>query len=930
METLLSVGHYSSHSIIQKTGSTTATRWYNGDNIAYGKHIVVKKRHSSSRRVSVYSNLTNKRKSKKEALAKEKAEYLATLPKHPVKRALYRMHPKRVAKFWFSKRGLITLLKGVGVMAACVILMALALMAYYRKDLDAIRPETLSQRVKSTVTTYYDRNGKVLWEDKGSGDYTLVVDGDKINEYMRQATVAIEDKEFYQHGGVSVSGIVRAMISNSQGNATQGGSTLTQQLVKQVFFSDQQASERGLGGIPRKIKEMILAIEVERMYNKDQILTLYLNESPYGGRRNGVESAAQTYFGKSSSDLTLAESALLAAVPNNPTVYNPYIIDGHEALIARQHKVLDNMVDMAYITKEEAAAAKEVAILDTIKPLADQLADIKAPHFVLMVRSQLESELGKTVVGQGGLKVTTTLDLDIQQKLEGNMTAIFNGEMTNRDCSYTNCANYAGFSNGAAAIEDTKTGQVVALVGSRDFNYAGFGQDNAATAFIQPASSIKPLVYAQLFQEQGTGALNYGSGSVLTDTATTFEGNYKPQNADQKYQGNITIRQSLDRSRNIPAIKAMVVAGKDKVWKTIRDMGDTYYCTQGSEAQAGLSSAIGSCGTRLIDHVNAIASIGRLGAYVPQSTVLKVVNGSGQVLKQYQTPTNKQVVNEQAAYIVADIMADSKARASLGWNQDYLPYLNKLGVKVGAKTGTSNGEVNGKVISKDIWTVGFTPTLSMAVWLGNSDNSVLRSGNSLIPAMFFDRTMADVVKMYVDQGKAAYSDWYTTPSGIQKIGNEIYPSYYDKKAGQSTTKLTFDRVSKKKATNCTPSGAKIEASVIKTTDPVTKKEVYTSTDGYDGNSEDDVHTCGDAQPVVSFGSVNTTTDSVTVTVSKGKNTLKHVDVTCGGSTVLSQDVVANSTLTASLASITAACSLSATITDSVYYATTTAGPSYTP
>ena len=881
----------------------------------------------------MYSNLTGKRKTKKDVRAREKAEYLATLPKHPLKRILYRLHPKRLAKYWFSKRGLITLLKGLAVMAACIVLLALSLFAYYRKDLDAIRPETLAARVKSTVTTYYDRNGKVLWEDKGSGDYTLVVDGDKINPYMREATVAIEDKEFYQHGGISVNGILRAFLNNTQGGSTQGGSTLTQQLVKQVFFPKDQAAERGLAGIPRKIKEMILAIEVERMYNKDQILNLYLNESPYGGRRNGVESGAQTYFGKAAKDLTLAESALLAAIPNNPSVYNPYNVEGHDALVSRQQKVLDNMVDMGFITRAQADEAKKVAVLDTVKPLADQLQGIKAPHFVLMVRSQLEAELGKTVVGEGGLKVYTTLDLDMQEKLEANMTAIFNGSMTDRDCAFINCSSYAGFSNGASAIEDTKTGQLLALVGSRDFNYAGFGQDNAATAFIQPASSIKPLVYAQLFQDQGVGAVNYGSGSVLADSATTFNLDgvtYKPQDADQKFQGNITLRQALDRSRNIPAIKAMVVAGKDKTWKTIRDMGDTYYCTQGSESQAGLSSAIGSCGTRLVDHVNAIASIGRLGAYVPQTSVLKVINGSNQVLKQYKDPTPKQVVNEQAAYIVADMMGDSKARAGLGWNQDYVPYLNKLGVKVAAKTGTSNGEVNGKVISKDIWTVGFTPTLSMAVWFGNSDNSVLKSGNSLIPAMFFDRTMADVVTMYVNQKKAAFTDWYTAPSGIQKIGSEIYPSYYDKKAGQSTTTMSFDKVSKKKATACTPAAAKIDASVTKTTDPITKKDVFTSTEGYITDSDDDVHLCGDAQPVVSFGSVNNGAHTVTIAFSQGKNTLQHVDVTCGSQSMLAKDVTANGNLTVSLSGATSTCDLSATITDSVYYTTSTAGPTYHP
>ena len=888
---------------------------------------MVKKRKSSSRRVSVYSNLTSKRKTKKEARAREKAEYLATLPKHPLKRLAYRLHPKRVAKYWFSKRGLFTLLKGIGVMFAVFILMALALFAYYRKDLDAIRPETLAARVKSTVTTYYDRNGKVLWEDKGSGDYTLVVDGDKINTYMREATVAIEDKEFYQHGGVSVTGIARALLNNTNGGSTQGGSTLTQQLVKQVFFSKEQANERGLAGIPRKIKEMILAIEVERMYSKDQILTLYLNESPYGGRRNGVESAAQTYFGKSSKDLSLAESAFLAAIPNNPSVYNPYNVDGHDALIARQQKVLDNMVDMGYITKAQATEAKKVSVIDTVKPLADQLAGIKAPHFVLMVRSQLEDELGKTVVGEGGLKVYTTLDLDVQEKVEANMTAIFNGSMTDRDCGYINCANYAGFSNGAAAIEDTKTGQLIALVGSRDFSYAGFGQDNAAVAFLQPASSIKPLVYAQLFQDQGAGKQNFGSGSVLADTATTFDGNYKPQDADQKFQGNITIRQALDRSRNIPAVKAMVVTGKENAWKTIRDMGDTYYCTQSTESQTGLASAIGSCGTRLIDHVNAYASIGRMGVYIPQTTVLKVTNSSGQVLKQYKASSGTQVVNQQSAYIVADIMGDSKARAGLGWNQDYLPYLDKLGVKSGVKTGTSNGEVAGKVVSKDIWTVGFTPTLSMAVWFGNSDNSVLRSGNSLIPAMFYDRTMADVVTKYVNDKKANYNDWYTAPTGIQTINGELYPSYY-KKAATTTTSLTFDKVSKKKATACTPAAAKIEISVTKTVDPVTKKDVFTAPDGYNADSDDDTHVCGDAQPIVSFGVIKS--NKVPVVVTQGKYALLHLDVVCGVTSVLAQDVSSDQTISVPLSGLSTACDLSATITDSAYYSTTTAGPSFKP
>lgn len=887
-------------------------------NIAYGENTVKKK--VSAKGVSVYSNLAHKRQVKKDAKARKKAEYLATLPKHPVKRLLYRLHPKRVAKYWFSKQGLFMLLKISGVCVLLVVLMGTALFAYYRKDLDQINPDTLSQRVRTTVTKYYDRNNKLLWEDKGDGDYTLVVDHKNIAPCMNQATVAIEDKDFYKHGGVSISGITRALLSNAQGNAVQGGSTLTQQLIKQVFFRDE-AAKRGIAGIPRKIKEIILAVEVERMYSKDQILGLYLNESPYGGRRNGVESAAQTYFSKSSKDLTLPECALLAAIPNNPSVYNPYNVAGRNALLSRQRKVLDSMVEMKYITKEQAAEAKKVAIMDTVKPLADQYADVKAPHFVQMVKEQLESELGKTIVGEGGLTVKTTLDLDVQNTLEANMEAIFSGKMTNRDCGYRNCASYAGFSNGAAAIEDTKTGQLLALMGSRDFNYPGFGQDNAATAFIQPGSSIKPFVYAQLFSEQGSGKQNYGSGSVLADTKTTFPGNYTPQNADNKFQNNINVREALARSRNIPAIKAMAINEQNNsgsTWALIRNAGNKYYCTNGSDAQAGLSSSIGSCGTRLIDHVNAYATLSRQGAFVPQTTILKVSNSNGETLKEYKA-SSKQVINPQAAYIVTDILGDSKARAGLGWNQDYLPTLSGIGVRTAVKTGTSNGEINGRVASKDIWAAGYTPSLSMAVWFGNSDTSLLKNGNSLIPAMFFDKTLASVSQSYASQKKLDLKDWYTAPSGIQTIDGQIYPSYYNKSTGTSTAKMTFDKVSKKKATDCTPESAKIEIGITKAVDAFTKKDIITSSDSaYDPEHDDDVHRCDDAKPTVSI--TTTASGTVSVTYTHGTHTLQSVEISSGGSVIASKQVSENGTWTLSSSELASASgTLSAIVTDSAYY-----------
>lgn len=873
----------------------------------------------SARKVSVYANLATKHRTKKDTAARKKAEYLATLPKHPLKRLIYRMHPKRVAKFWFSKKGLFTALKALGVLAIIMVLASFAAFAYFRKDLNKINPDTLSQRVKSTVTTYYDRNNNVLWTDKGQGDYTLVVDPKTIASCMGQATVAIEDKEFYKHGGVSLSGTLRAVISNSQGNATQGGSTLTQQLVKQVFFRDE-AAQRGISGIPRKIKEMILAIEVERMYSKEQIIGMYLNESPYGGRRNGVESAAQTYFHKSAKDLSLPECSLLAAIPNNPSIYNPYNTDGNDALVTRQRKVIDNMVSLNYITKQQADAAKAVDVMSEVQPLADQLDGIKAPHFVLMVRNQLEEQLGKTVVGDGGLKVYTTLDSTIQNQLESNMNDIFSGKMTNRDCGYVNCSNYAGFTNGAAGIEDTKTGQLLALVGSRDFTYPGYGQDNAATGFMQPGSSIKPLVYAQLFQNQGAGKMNYGSGSILSDTSTSF-GSYKPQDADGKFQGNINIRQSIARSRNIPAIKAMAVNeanSEGSTWATIRAMGDSKYCTQGADAQAGLSSAIGGCGTRLVDHLNAIASLGRMGAYTPQSTILKVTNSSGQTLKQYKAE-RKQIIDPQAAYIVTDIMGDSKARAGLGWNQDYLPYLNKSKVHTAAKTGTSNAEIGSKIVPKDIWTVGYTPSLSMAVWFGNPDTTPLKQGNSLIPAMFFDRTMASATETYVNQGKAQYSDWYTAPEGIQTIKGELFPSYYNKSAGMTNAKMDFDKVSKKKATACTPAGARVSIGVTKTIDPVTKKEIVTATDGYDATKDDDAHNCDDAKPSVTVTS--SSSGSITIYYTHGRYQLQNIEVRQGDTVLASKQLAGDGSWTLAGADLSAASAgtIQVNLTDVGYY-----------
>ena len=863
-----------------------------------------------TRKLSVYSNLSQKRKVKKDTDSRRRAEYLATLPKHPVKRFFYRMHPKRFWAYWFSKRGMIMAAKIAGIAILLVALFVGGLFAYFRKDLDQIRPGEIDKRVQSTVTKYYDRNGQLLWEDKGDGNYKLVVKSEDLSDNLKKATVAIEDRDFFTHSGVSISGTVRATFNNFTGGEVQGGSTLTQQLVKQVFFADE-AGDRGVGGIPRKIKELILAIEIERMYDKDQILSLYLNESPYGGRRNGAESGAQTYFGKSAKDLSLAEASLLAAIPQNPSVYDPYNVAGHEGLINRQHLVLKAMKEVGYITEAQYNEAIKVPILDSVKPASSQYADIKAPHFVQMVRTQLEAELGKATVGRGGLSVKTSLDIRIQNKLEEAMTDMFN--------SYV--PNYAGFTNGAATVEDSQTGQIVAMVGSRDFNYEGYGQDNAATAYIQPGSAVKSLVYAQLFQQKPTGQQNYGSGTILVDEPIDSIYGAKLQNADRTYKGSVTIRTSLATSRNVPAVKAMAINEKAKEGSTIkeiRDMGGTSYCTVGDDKTAGLSAAIGGCGIKQVDLVNAYASLARGGVYKDQSSVLEVKNSSGEVLKKWADQEGKQVIDPQAAYVVSDILTDASASASLG---NYAA-KNIPGVKTATKTGTSDKGGN----AKDLWMMSYSPALTMGVWLGNPDTTILKNGTSSLGSPIIAKVMEYAHKeVYAPEGKWKSGDWFAQPTGIQRVGKEAYPSWWNKTQGQSNAKLTFDKVSKKKATECTPDGAKVTVDVIKTTDPVTKKDAYSNVpDGYDSSKDDDVHKCSDAAPSISNISITGAANSWTITVSVSAGTAGASGLSVTGTangTALSFSG-SGGTYTATYTGANPSGKVSITATDSYFYSDT--------
>ena len=863
---------------------------------------------SPSKRMNLYANLAQKHKTKKDKDSRARAEYLATLPKHPVKRFFYRLHPKRLAKYWFSKRGGLMALKILGVGILLMLLLIGGMFAYFRKDLDKIRPGELAKRVQTTVTKYYDRNDNLLWEDKGTGNYQLVVESDQISDYLKKATVAIEDRDFYKHHGVSISGIMRAMLSTASRRQVQGGSTLTQQLVKQVFFADE-AGDRSISGIPRKIKEIILAIEVERMYSKDQILSLYLNESPYGGRRNGAESAAQTYFGKHAKDLTLAEAALIAGIPQNPTYYNPYNTTGNKALIARQHTVLDYMAEQGVITRDESEKAKKIDILSTLKPQTEQLENIKAPHFLLMVRNQLSKELGESVVGRGGLTIKTTLDWRIQEKLENEMKSFF---ATGRPDSVR-------ISNGAATVEDVQTGQIVALVGSRDFNYAGFGQDNAAVSYIQPGSTIKSLVFAQLFDKHDSKQA-YGSGTVLADENIDKLYGATLRNWDNKFMGAINIRRALALSRNVPAVKAAYVVGDGSakpVVEGIRRMGDPNYCRQEENAGGyGLGAAIGACGTKQTELVNAYSTLARMGVQKDVSSVIEVKNSQGETLKKWKDE-GKQVIDSQSAYIVNDILSD-RTPGLHGW-------MGVNGVRTSAKSGTSDKGSQ----PKDLWIVNYSPALVMGMWLGNSDTSVVgtSASNYGMPVIRSVMEFAHT-QVYAKEGKWKSGQWYERPSGIQTVNGELYPSWWNKRQSQSTEKITFDKVSKKKATNCTPDGAKEEIEVTKVIDPLTKKESISAPAGYDANSEDDVHKCDDTKPQIGSMSVSRSGNKYTISVdvSAGTWELAAIEITVDGKSIKSSEITSGGKQTATVEfEEVGTHTVSVTVRDSAYYTATSSG-----
>jgi penicillin-binding protein 1A len=886
----------------------------------------------SGNTIKLNNGFSDRIRASRDAKARRRAASLATLPKNPWKRILYRLHPKRLAAYWFSRDGAIMALKlmGVGIVVGFILLVGI--FAYFRKDLPNIK--NISGDNLGGSITYYDKTGQtVLWQDYDAVK-RVPVKGDDISPYIKNATVAVEDKDFYKHGAFDVRGIMRASVNDlfNSGGGVQGGSTITQQLVK---LNENWTADRS---ISRKIKEIILAVDLEREYSKQDILTGYLNIAPYGGVEYGAESAARDYFGTDAKNLTLAQASMLAAVPKSPTYYSPYSPSfSKEALIGRQHFILDQMVQQGMVTKQQAAEAKNVDVLAQVHPLQAKYQGIKAPYFVLAAKKQLETKYGANTVKRGGWKVTTTLDLKLQDLAEQQVQK---GILQ---------VKRQGGDNAAFAAEDVKTGQMVALVGGVDFSNPDFGQINYAQTPLPPGSSFKPYDYVSMINNTN----NTGAGSVLYDTqgplpgypctnkARPQQGGNCLQDYDFRYPGPLTLRYALGGSRNVPAVKAMLTVGVNKVISTAQDMGlKSGYKCYGDEALTKTAPCYGSSAIgdgaylHLDEHVNGFATLSRLGSYIPQTYIMKITDANGKNIDEWKQPQGKQVVRQDAAFIVDDMISDP--------NASYLPGSYKAhrykGWHVGYKTGTTND-------AKDGWMMGVSTQYAAGVWVGYHNRQKELSGtmetmtepivrgwmqgaldNAGTPVNWTKPADVKTLPAYIVRSHVGVGSVEPSPS------TDLFPSWYQQnsKAGSAQT---IDIVSNKLATSCTPDAAKKTQGGAN--DNAFSADIFVG-GGNRGSttSTDDVHNCNDAKPSVTLTAPPTCDNlgscSFTVTVTAGSHPLSSdqfpgtVNLIINGQKIQSQNVSSSpSTITFNYTpTTTGSATVQAQVTDSVLYSAT--------
>lgn len=582
-------------------------------------------------------------------------------------------------------------------------------------------PNKLSSLDKPLTTEFYDRNGKLLYRLYEGRNRTLVT-LNEIPKFLIEATIATEDKNFYHHFGFDPVAVVRATYANIVEGRREGASTITQQLIKNSLLSPEKTFQR-------KFKELILAFWAERVYSKNEILQMYFNETPYGGPTWGIEAAAQTYFGKSTKDLTLSESAFLAGLPASPTEFSPY---GSRPELAkdRQTLVLTRMMEEGYITEEERnnAASEELQLKPPIN-------NILAPHFVFFVKDYLSQKYGNRVVSQGGLKVTTTLDLSLQEDVEKIVRESIDS--------------LAGLNvkNGAAMVTDPRTGQILSMVGSRDYYYPGFGNFNAATALRQPGSSIKPITYATAFKK------GFSPGNTILDTPVTFKNAwgspYTPVNYDGTFKGPVSIRTALGSSLNIPAVKLLATVGLDSMIQTARDMGITTFT---DTKNYGLSLTLGGGATKMVEMMGVYGTLSQMGTLNPPTPIIKLTDSSGNTLEEYK-PSGRNVLEDGIAYLVTDILSDNEARR-LAFGPNSL--LNIPGIAV--KTGTSDNK-------RDNWTFGYSPDFVVGVWVGNPDNSPMNpqlTSGITGAAPIWNKITKTMLSKYP-------STDFTRPSGVSEV-----------------------------------------------------------------------------------------------------------------------------------------------------------------
>ena len=590
-------------------------------------------------------------------------------------------------------RKVLYIVAGVGFFLACAVLIAVGV---YLKGLQNSlpSPDKLVERSSDQSTQIFDRNGQLLYTVYGDENREFVTI-DKIPEHTKWALLAAEDIQFYQHKGIDYSSIVSSALQNlREGDIVRGASTITQQLVKNTILFDilgEQAFEQTYS---RKIKEILITMQVEQTFTKDEILQMYMNEIPLGGVNYGFQAAANAYFGKDISELTLAESALLAGLIQSPGRYSPLFGTQPEMAKVRQGYVLNQMLrhkELTGVTEEEIEAARNEELAYMTRRI-----DIRAPHFVFFVKQQLEAEYGVDRVERGGLKVTTTLDYSIQEIAEEEVR---NGINKNGLPFKVN--------NGAAVVIEPKRGEILAMVGSVDYwnidNPKVDGNVNITTSNRQVGSSAKPYVYLSAFSK------GYGPWTLAPDIAMSF-GNYKPLNWDKDFEGIGTMRKGLGRSRNLPSVYTLQLSGIDTFLQTTDKLGIT---TLKDKADYGLSLALGSGEMKLLEHTAAFGVFANEGVKHETIAVLKVEDSKGNVLKEVTDFTGKQVVDEKEIYLLNYILCD------LGGHGDRIGGANTRvkGVNICMKTGTTDGP-------RDLTAMMYHKNLAVGVWAGNNDNTV--------------------------------------------------------------------------------------------------------------------------------------------------------------------------------------------------------------